>query len=245
MALQSLRTHWRRFPFWAVGLVLSAYIGSRFPDVDQHTDLLTHRSILTHGLLIPLVLFLIVSLMKNDRLRDFLLISMTSIAIHLCFDLFPRAWYGYALIHIPNFGWTPEIVSKVWMFTSVVFCMYASISLINKGSQVLLLVLGALSIFTYQSFGEARFFAPMATLFIATAVAIWWKFTRSSQRITVFVRIIQVTIATIRAPVKLLAGSYRIARDEYDISMVEQRPFHKFLAGVVRHWFTFYRPKGD
>tara|TARA_Y100000590_G_scaffold470515_1_gene665901 strand:+ start:1254 stop:1526 length:273 start_codon:yes stop_codon:yes gene_type:complete len=32
---------------------------------------------------------------------------------------------------------------------------------------------------------------------------------------------------------------------EYDISMVEQRPFQKFLSGVVRRWFTFYRPKGD
>ena len=240
MALQSLRTHWRRIPLWAIGLLLTAYVGSRFPDIDQHSDLLTHRSILTHGLLIPLVLFLIVSLMKNDRLRDFFLIFITSIAIHLCFDLFPKAWYGYALIHIPNFGWTPEIVSKVWMFASVVFCMYASISLINKGSQVLLLVFGVLSIFTYQSFGEARFFAPMTTLFIATAVAIWWKFTQSSQRITVFVKLIQITIATIRAPVKLLAGSYRIAREEYHISMVEQRPFHKFLFRVVRRCFILF-----
>jgi hypothetical protein len=76
-------------------------------------------------------------------------------------------------------------------------------------------------------------------------VAIWWKFTPPSQRITIFARIIRVTITSIRAPVKLIAGSYRIARDEYDISMVEQRPFHKFLGGVVRRWLTFKSPMGD
>ena len=245
MALQSLRTHWRRFPLWVVALILSAYIGSRFPDIDQHTNLLVHRSILTHGLLVPLGLFLIAFRMKNDRLRDFLLVFMISIAIHLCFDLFPKAWYGYALIHVPNLGWTPAIVSKVWMFTSVVFCMYASISLINKGYQVFLIALGTISIFAYQSSGEARFFAPLITLFVGTSVASWWKFTPPSQRITIFARIIRVTITSIRAPVKLIAGSYRIARDEYDISMVEQRPFHKFLGGVVRRWLTFKSPMGD
>jgi hypothetical protein len=188
---------------------------------------------------------MVVLRIKKSHLRDFVLIFMISIAVHLCFDLFPKAWYGYALIHIPNLGWTPAVVSKVWMFTSVVFCMYASISLINKGSQVFLLVLGTVSIFTYQSFGEARVFAPFIILFFATAVAIWWKFTPSSQRITIFGRIIKLTVASLRAPVRLLAGSYRIARDEYNISTVEQRPFHKFLNGVVRRWFTFDSPKRD
>jgi hypothetical protein len=32
LALQSLGIGWRRFPFWVVALILSAYIGSRFPD---------------------------------------------------------------------------------------------------------------------------------------------------------------------------------------------------------------------
>ena len=112
LLIEALRTQWRYFPFWIVALILSAYIGSRFPDIDQHTDLLTHRSILTHGLLAPLVLFLVAFRMKQDRVRDFVLIFVAAIAIHLCFDLFPKAWYGYALIHIPNIGWTPAFVSK-------------------------------------------------------------------------------------------------------------------------------------
>ena len=90
LLIEALRTQWRYFPFWIVALILSAYIGSRFPDIDQHTDLLTHRSILTHGLLAPLVLFLVAFRMKKDRVRDFVLIFVAAIAIHLCFDL----WYG-------------------------------------------------------------------------------------------------------------------------------------------------------
>ena len=244
MVVETLRTHWRRFPFWVAPLILSAYIGSRFPDIDQHTNLLIHRSILTHGLLVPLALFLIVFRMKNNRVRDFVLIFMTAVAIHLCFDLFPRAWRGYALIHIPNVGWTPAFVSQTWIFASIVCCLYASISLINRGSQILLLILGAISIFTYQSLGEARFFGPLITLAAANAVAIWWKFTPSSQRIKIFGRIIGITAASIRAAVKLPASAYRIARDEYDISMVQRRPFHKFLIGVVRRWLTFNRTVG-
>ena len=42
------------------------------------TDLLIHRSILTHGFLIPLVLFMIALRMKNNLLRDFALIFMIS-----------------------------------------------------------------------------------------------------------------------------------------------------------------------
>ena len=242
---RNFATHWRRFPLWVVPLILTAYIGSRFPDIDQHTDLLTHRSIFTHGLLVPLALFLVVSRMKSNRARDFVLIFMTAIAIHLCFDLFPRAWYKHALIHIPNIGWTPALVSLAWMFASAVFCLYACINLITKGSRGLLFVSGTIIIFIYQSFGEARSFAPLITLVAANAVAIWWKFTPSSQRIKIFGRIIRITVASIRAPVKLLAGSYRIARDEYDISMVQQLPFHKFLIRVVRRWLTFKSPMGD
>ena len=240
-----MRTHWRRFPFWVALLILSAYIGSRFPDIDQHTNLLIHRSILTHGLLVPLALFLIVFRMKNNRVRDFVLIFMTAVAIHLCFDLFPRAWRGYALIHIPNVGWTPAFVSQTWIFASIVCCLYASISLINRGSQILLLILGAISIFTYQSLGEARFFGPLITLVAANAVAIWWKFTPPSQRIKIFGRIIRVGVGVIRGFMKLMGGSYRIARDEYNIATEQRRPFHKFVIGVVRRWLTFKSPIGD
>ena len=36
-----------------LALVAGVYVGFRFPDIDQRTDLLVHRSIITHGLLAP------------------------------------------------------------------------------------------------------------------------------------------------------------------------------------------------
>lgn len=39
-----------------LALVAGVYVGFRFPDIDQRTDLLVHRSIITHGLLAPLLL---------------------------------------------------------------------------------------------------------------------------------------------------------------------------------------------
>ena len=48
----------KSLPLGILGLVLFAYIGSKFHDIDQRTDVLTHRSILTHGLIVPVVFFL-------------------------------------------------------------------------------------------------------------------------------------------------------------------------------------------
>ena len=36
-----------------LALVAGVYVGFRFPDINQRTDLLVHRSIITHGLLAP------------------------------------------------------------------------------------------------------------------------------------------------------------------------------------------------
>ena len=49
-----------------VFIVVGLHCGIGLPDIDQHTDLLLHRSIITHSPLIPLILLL---------LSDFRLIS--------------------------------------------------------------------------------------------------------------------------------------------------------------------------
>lgn len=40
-----------------LALISGGYVGFRFPDIDQRTDLLVHRSIITHGLFAPLLLY--------------------------------------------------------------------------------------------------------------------------------------------------------------------------------------------
>ena len=45
-------------PFLIISLILGLYLGNKFPDIDQRTDLLIHRSILTHGSIFPLIIYL-------------------------------------------------------------------------------------------------------------------------------------------------------------------------------------------
>jgi hypothetical protein len=207
-----LRPYARRFPFWLVALTLSAYIGSRFPDIDQHTELLTHRSILTHGLLVPLALYLTALRVKNSRVSASVLIFTTAIAIHLCFDLFPRAWFGYALVHVPSIGWVPPLASQAWLFASTVFCLYVTIKLMERGSHARLFLVGAGCIFIYQSFGEAKFFSPLITLFVASTVAFWWKLTPRSSKYAMLRKTISATFSATRGSAIFMAAGYKRLR---------------------------------
>ena len=99
-------------PLIALSLIIGMYLGNRFPDIDQRTDLVTHRSILTHGFIIPLVLYLIVSRIENPITRFWGIGFNLTVSIHLCFDLFPKGWYMHALIHIPGIGWTWAFISQ-------------------------------------------------------------------------------------------------------------------------------------
>ena len=58
-------------------------VGNWFPDVDQKTDLLVHRSIVTHWPLLPLIV-VVASVMRK----------------RLSFDLLPKDWSGFALISV-------------------------------------------------------------------------------------------------------------------------------------------------
>jgi hypothetical protein len=49
-----------------VALVVSLAVGNWFPDVDQKTDLLVHRSIVTQGPLLPLVV-VVASVMRKSH----------------------------------------------------------------------------------------------------------------------------------------------------------------------------------
>ena len=124
-SIRMIYTKWKLFPKWIVFLILGVYLGLNFPDIDQRTDLLVHRSIFTHGFIVPLFFFLFTSLITKKSLRLFLMGFVVAIAVHLSFDLFPRGWWGYALIHIPQIGWTPKFISISWIFVSICFCIYS------------------------------------------------------------------------------------------------------------------------
>ena len=87
-----------------VALVVGFAVGNRFPDVDQKTGLLTHRSIVTHGPLLPFIVVAVASVVRTNPLRWVALGLVVGIAVHLSFDLFPKGWSGFALISVPGYG---------------------------------------------------------------------------------------------------------------------------------------------
>ena len=54
------------------------------------------------------------------------------VAVHLAFDLFPRAWKGYALVSLPFYGWMPPLVCWVWIALVGFACFYMAAKLVRE-----------------------------------------------------------------------------------------------------------------
>ena len=114
-----------------ISLIGFAFVlGLVAPDVDQRLPFLTHRSLLTHG---PWFAVLATWLAQKARSRWLAqkarsrsavpLIDgsfVIGLALHLAFDLFPKAWMGFALVHIPFWGRLPAAASVCWLIMSLV-----------------------------------------------------------------------------------------------------------------------------
>ena len=168
---------WKALSFGLLFLVAGLAVGEEFPDVDQDVDFLVHRSIFTHGALLPLLLFPFAAAFKAAPVRLFAIGFSLGVAVHLSFDLFPRAWRGFALIHVPAIGWTYPVVSWVWIALSIVVCVYSAMKLVRAGSQGVALVLGVLGIFVYAGSSEegllGPFIAVVAAGLVALVVLLW------------------------------------------------------------------------
>ena len=108
-------------------LYISLLAGLQFPDFDLHIfAFLGHRSILTHGIIVPYFLYRFLNNRKisNDVL-DFVYIGfLLGIALHLCADLFPKAWIGFAIIRFPP--WIPmgAPFSIIWMLSNLIIALW-------------------------------------------------------------------------------------------------------------------------
>ena len=130
----------RHYIFGAAWLLLGLVVGLHFPDIDNRLQglipswLLLHRSILTHGLLAPLLLFWLAR-RRGDAVPSFRLFAVglsLAFAVHLCFDFFPRGWVGFALIHIPVYGRTTALFSQSWIILSIVVCLYVGFRVVKE-----------------------------------------------------------------------------------------------------------------
>jgi hypothetical protein len=143
-----------RIPWLLFGLAL----GLHFPDIDnrlQLSGLLVHRSILTHGFLLSLLLFWFIRNQRDSKpkLRLFIIGLSLAFAVHLCFDFFPKAWIGFALIHIPFYGRTSGLFSQLWILLSLGVCLYLAFVLVRRVIE-LLLSIGSLIFSFFVSVAE-------------------------------------------------------------------------------------------
>ena len=128
---------------YLVILYVSLLAGLEFPDFDLHLlFFLGHRSILTHGIIVPFFLYKFLTMESYSKISnkifgrffsnkniskevlDYVYIGfLIGIAIHLCADLFPKAWIGFALIKFPP--WVPmgAPFSIVWMLLNMFFAL--------------------------------------------------------------------------------------------------------------------------
>ena len=107
-----------------IGLVIGAKLGIKFADIDQRFPewLLHHRALLTHGAIVPLLLASITAFTQIQIIRGFTIGFCVTNAVHLSFDLFPKAWRGYALIHF--FDWSlPPVGSWFWIALGIIISL--------------------------------------------------------------------------------------------------------------------------
>ena len=153
---------------WLV--ILGLFIGESFPDLDQRTDLLLHRSIITHGIFIPIAVFWIGYKNKSLYFRRLTLGIMIGLVVHFSFDLFPRGWSGYALISLPVIGWTDPWFSWFWIAISAVPCSYMGSRIVQGRTEAIMFVLCPMPSFPFVSLDEHSFWLPFLTLLVSITV---------------------------------------------------------------------------
>ena len=119
------------FYFIAV-LILSFFLGLAFPDVDQlFQSLLGHRSILTHSILLPYLLYVYLEKKEpSPRGKTILIGLLLGIGLHLSADLHPKSWIGFALIKLP-FNISIGGLSPVWIGMNAIVALYAAAYFLN------------------------------------------------------------------------------------------------------------------
>jgi hypothetical protein len=154
-----------------VALIVGALIGLQLPDADQvFTLFLVHRSLLTHSFLLPLGLALIAR-GRPHWLRLGAAGLAFAVAVHLAFDLFPRQWYGYALIHAPLVGRLSTSLSVLWIAGSIIACCVLGLRLVRDRRDLALCLIAVGWGFVVAAQHEAVWLMPLVSLVVALALA--------------------------------------------------------------------------
>ena len=155
-----------------LSLIIGIALGEQFPDIDQDTGYLDHRSIITHGPLVPYLVFLLSTGSNRLPLRFFAIGFCLAVAVHLGFDLFPRSWTGFALIYVPEYGRIFALGSGIWIALSTICCLYVTIRLVRNALEGTTLLFGLVAAFVYAVGGEEAMWRPLSALIGAMVAAL-------------------------------------------------------------------------
>lgn len=158
--------------FSLIVLAAAIYVGLKFPDVDQRVGFLLHRSIITHGPLLPLLVFAF-ALGDNPVQRRLGMGVAIGFAVHMAFDLFPRGWQGYALISLPLYGWTPSVFSWIWISVTMLICFGIAIRLCRTAMDVVIMLVATAVAFAFVSPGENALWRPLVVTAASIPVCYW------------------------------------------------------------------------
>ena len=161
-----------KYVFGLVVMVLGVVAGLEFPDIDQSVGLILHRSILTHGPLVPMIVFAAASGDHSLPVRWLGIGVCLGVAVHLGFDLFPEEWSGYALISVPGYGRTPMVFSWAWIALSMTACVYMAARLSRSSAETVLLLAGLAGTFWWASVDERELWGPAVAVAAAAIVAL-------------------------------------------------------------------------
>jgi len=153
-----------------LGVLIGMSLGVKFADIDLRFPewLLRHRALLTHGCLIPLLLAWTTWRTQHQSLRGCTIGFCVTNAVHLSFDLFPRAWWGHALIHVSLWAFPPWL-SWLWLAASIVVCLYLSRLFMRTFSDILMSGIGIAAGFTV--YAHESLFRPLIAFVLAGIIA--------------------------------------------------------------------------
>jgi hypothetical protein len=161
-----------RYVVGLVSLLAGIVFGLALPDWDLRVSFLQHRSIVTHGLLWPLLFFLIARRGRGVVLRLFSMGLSLASAVHLSFDLFPQAWTGFALIHIPLYGRTSPLFSWLRIAAGILAGIYFTLALVRSLYDIVLAGASLIGTFALCAGREGFSWPALAALVVATVVAL-------------------------------------------------------------------------
>ena len=102
-------------------ITVSFLFGIKLPDWDFKLGL-RHRNILTHSPFITIIFIALYETKTSYFFKYFIVGFSIAIAIHILFDLFPRKWYGGALLKIPfnNISCSEETTKIFFTITALI-----------------------------------------------------------------------------------------------------------------------------